>query len=820
MTETPDAAASTGRTGVFRRVALAPRTARWAGPLLITLAVLVVLRGFWLGARLTNQQLDILGFWLPHWCAMGRGLAAGHIPTWLSNQFGGVPFASDPQSGWMYLPVMGMFASMSCARAMELFIVLQPILAGLGLYWFFRHEGVGRPAATIGGLALALPIAGSNVALSMPFAGTLAWTSLSLAGASGFLWARTTVGRVGWLAFTGFAWSQIAAAHMTDGLLIGTAVLGLYVVARSIAQVRSGERRGRSAVAAAVGLFAVLPVLSAAALIPRLALIPRTSIGLGYRELGRLSNQLSGHYQLPPLAIRGMGPWWATAFARGPGAYVGAVTILVLPLALASRRWRWPSIAFLLIAVAGWVLNLDRLIGSPTIRRLAVRLGIGELWLRDPGRFRYQLLLAFAALAGYGVQAWLDRPAGDRRTALRRLWWFGPVVVVFVLGPLLAGAPAHLYLLFAAGAAYAIPLLVLAARGQTWAPVALAGLLAVELCVAGVAGQYGPIPTPEAGGLTLFYNPGLTAAFAKLRDPPIHPATYLTLGSIGRAMIAARRSGDLGRYFTFDERIARGSSRGFLSHQAPRVWPAYENGRSILFGLEEIQGYSPIQLDRYWRLVRASDPTPIFYNSATFQSANPALIRLFGVRWVIVPTNQGPPGPLPPTVPCPSPTASDCSVRPPVLQAHESLWSLYREPDPEPRASVVFDWRFVPPATGLFAVLQPAFDPARRAIVEQPAARGAPSPEAASPGPRGTADYAEPTPEHAVITVRATAPGLLLIRNPYDPNWRATVDGSPAAVFPADYLMQGVWVPAGTHVVDLTYQDRRIGQGLLVSAVA
>ena len=135
----------------------------------------------------------------------------------MPSQFGGVPFASDPQSGWMYLPVMGMFASMSCARAMELFIVLQPILAGLGLYWFFRHEGVGRPAATIGGLALALPIAGSNVALSMPFAGTLAWTSLSLAGASGFLWARTTVGRVGWLAFTQPVCDSVAGIVDGDG---------------------------------------------------------------------------------------------------------------------------------------------------------------------------------------------------------------------------------------------------------------------------------------------------------------------------------------------------------------------------------------------------------------------------------------------------------------------------------------------------------------------------------------------------------------------------------------------------------------------------
>jgi hypothetical protein len=312
--------------------------------------------------------------------------------------------------------------------------------------------------------------------------------------------------------------------------------------------------------------------------------------------------------------------------------------------------------------------------------------------------------------------------------------------------------------------------------------------------------------------LTLTYNPGLGAAFAKLRDPPIHPADYLTPGRIGQALIAARRSGDLGRYFTFDELIARGSSRGFLSHQEPHIWPAYENGRSILFGIDEIQGYSPIQLDRYWRLVRASDPVPIFYNSATFQSANPALLRLFGVEWVLVPTKQGPP-PLANPAGLVNPTA-------PRPVAREGLWSLYRDPGAEPRASIVFDWRFVPPATGLFTVLQPAFDPARQAIVEQPAAHGAPPHPAANRGAAGSAVYSEPSPGHAVITVTAAAPGLLVIRNPYDPNWHAAIDGKAAALFPADYLMQGVWLPAGTHVVDLSYQDRRIGQGLLVSAAA
>src|SRR5438046_1172199 len=131
-----------------------PWAHRWAGPALIVASVLVVMHGFWLSNRLTSQQVDLLAFWLPRYCAVGKAAIHGHIQTWLPNQFGGVPLASDPQSGWLYLPAMVLLGLVSCGRALGLFITLQPILAGLGLYWFFRHEGVGRPAATAGGLTL------------------------------------------------------------------------------------------------------------------------------------------------------------------------------------------------------------------------------------------------------------------------------------------------------------------------------------------------------------------------------------------------------------------------------------------------------------------------------------------------------------------------------------------------------------------------------------------------------------------------------------------------------------------------------------------
>src|SRR5919198_3623955 len=136
---------------------------------------------------------------------------------------GGLPLAADPQSGWGYLPAMLLFSAFSCGRAIRWFIVLQPVLAGLGTFWFLRSEGLSRAAATTGGLALALGMAGSFISLELPFAGTLAWTALLLAAASRLLHARTWPGRLAWVAAVAVAWGQLANAHLSNGLVMGTA---------------------------------------------------------------------------------------------------------------------------------------------------------------------------------------------------------------------------------------------------------------------------------------------------------------------------------------------------------------------------------------------------------------------------------------------------------------------------------------------------------------------------------------------------------------------------------------------------------------------
>jgi hypothetical protein len=780
---------------------VAPVARRWApkvaGPLLIALCPLVVLSGFWLGGELTGQHVDLLSFWLPRWCFLGSSLADGHIPTWLPHQFGGVPFASDPQSGWLYAPAMVLFSAFSCTRALGVLVALNPVIAGLGLYGFFRHDGVGRPAATVGGLTLGLSMAGSVVTLSMPFSGALAWTAVALAGAAKYLHARTTVGLLGWLGFTAFALSQVAAVHLTHGLLMAALVVGLYVAARSVVQVRVGFRSPRRALAAAVSLFAAFPVLAAAVFIPRVALLPRTSLGHGYVELARLTGELSGPLPRPMLAVAGVSPWWGTSFARGPGGYVGALAILLIVAALRSRRWRLPAIAFAVAGLAGLVLNLDWLVGSGAVRDLVLRSWLGELWLRDPARFRYVLLLAFAGLAGYGLQAWLDlSPAPDRRGLIRRMLRLAPPVAVFCLLPLAAGSPAAPYGLFLVGALTLVPLLLIVTRGRTWAALALPAIVAVELTTAGLIplanGSSTRAGPSGAGSAETFGH-----AFAQLQPPNVNPAAYLAPGPIGRVLV--RERGSHGRYLTFDPDVAR-RWRGFLTDQDPTSWPAYENGRSILLGLEEIQGYSPLQLDGYWRLVRTVDPTPIFYNAAAFQVAPPEVLAVFGVRWLITPAGA------------------------PRLQgttevAAEGGYRLHEVNSFRPRASLVFRWARVPSDRALDAMLRGDVDPRFEVILERdPTVQG--KVLSVRRVARGSLTYEEVTPNHARVRVSTTASGVVVVRNAFDPNWRATVDGKDAEVLRADYLMQAVAVPPGDHTIDLTYRDDAIGYGLAVSGVA
>ncbi len=78
----------------------------------------------------------------------------------------------------------------------------------------------------------------------------------------------------------------------------------------------------------------------------------------------------------------------------------------------------------------------------------------------------------------------------------------------------------------------------------------------------------------------------------------------------------------------------------------------------------------------------------------------------------------------------------------------------------------------------------------------------------------------EDLPESLRLQVSTDAPAILVIRDTFFPGWHATVDGRDAPVWRADLLFRAVPVPAGDHVVDLTFRQRTFEVGLAISGVA
>jgi len=134
-----------------------------------------------------------------------------------------------------------------------------------------------------------------------------------------------------------------------------------------------------------------------------------------------------------------------------------------------------------------------------------------------------------------------------------------------------------------------------------------------------------------------------------------------------------------------------------------------------------------------------------------------------------------------------------------------------------PRAMVVTEPTAVAGAEeALAALLAPGFDPRRTVILEEP-----PPAETAAPASGGDAGvvWLDQGPNRSRLRVTAGQPGWLVVLDSFDPGWRATVDGSPAAVEQANFAFQAVRVPAGTSTVALTYRPPEVLWGAATTAV-
>jgi hypothetical protein len=67
------------------------------------------------------------------------------------------------------------------------------------------------------------------------------------------------------------------------------------------------------------------------------------------------------------------------------------------------------------------------------------------------------------------------------------------------------------------------------------------------------------------------------------------------------------------------------------------------------------------------------------------------------------------------------------------------------------------------------------------------------------------------------LKVTTAETGILCLSEVYYPEWQAKLNGRLVKIYPVDFVLRGITVPAGTHQIEMYYDGRRIRIGMIIS---
>jgi hypothetical protein len=231
-------------------------------------------------------------------------------------------------------------------------------------------------------------------------------------------------------------------------------------------------------------------------------------------------------------------------------------------------------------------------------------------------------------------------------------------------------------------------------------------------------------------------------------------------------------------------------SQAVADPQSARVLPwglnYFDQNDGMPFGLRSVFGYDPLMLQRYDEFINSRrDPRARTYD-------------LLNARYLVT------------TSPQEFPDEPDA----PRLLTEQSGVYVYERPTALPRAWIVPQIEVMDDAAILARIHEPDFDPRTTALVDAVLECGSPAEEKA--GEVESLHY-----EGNQIEARIRGGGGLLIFSEVDyPGWQATVDGNPARLVRANYLLRALCVPAGEHRVVMVYDPVLLKPGLVITGLA
>jgi hypothetical protein len=721
---------------------------------------------------------DLLRWHYPQIFYYQQSLLHGEIPLWSPYLLLGYPFLAEVGKAVLY-PLSLLNLPVSAAEALKTFPAAHYLLTGWFMWRLLREWRLGQPAAIFG--ALSWMVSGYLVSMHLNFNYLIpaAWYPALLLCFHRLLITR----RLQWLGLTGIAWAMILLGGDPQAFLLAGLLLLLYA---GTAPAEPTRRLPKS----------LPPLILAGSLTSLLVLaqaLPSLELGAWCTKLGGYDFDEATAWSFHPLRLL---EWvwpgiWGPIFPPDQfwGQFLGlfdvtpwsgAVYLGLFPLALALSRfhcWRERPQRFLLLAfLLFFLLALGYY--SP-LYRLVWGLFPPYRIFRFPEKHLAPAIFALAGLAAFGFERLLAPGADGFRRAFSRTW----------LGLTLVAAAAFLVMLTAAGkiAAQIVPYLE---RGYDfsiaadWIRASLlhaagrALLVAVAFLAAlWLASRLAPVKRWLGTILILLTAADLLAlAWGQL----FVMDNYLyTLKPAASRLIAEAQAGapaERFRIFRLPQLPmppALSEPFGWSDRDRQVIWnrDTLESNLGIIEDLAELYGYEAARPKRIVKLnqhpVRAQ------------------VLQMLNVKYLLDGLANG--------------------------SIHEMAELSRAGQDPERNLLVWLNRDYFPPAffvDGIAAAatddqafdLLSSTDLRHHVILLRPASGSRPG-RLFLPARLVSYDH-----QRTVAEVTNPVDGHLVLSDSYCPGWQATVDGRPARILNANYLVRAVALEPGPHRVAFTYR--------------
>lgn len=766
---------------------------------------------------------------------IGEGFKSGHLTLWNPYCYCGMSELANPSPGLFYFPNL-LFACFSYSKALVLIQCLHEIVAYCAGFWLCQLLAMGAPAAFLVGISLAA----NGYFLSLPsnytLPGTFAWGALGLCALLAVK-RRPLLGAI--VAALAVHWTLTAGRpevfipwFLTYGLLILLMAVRPNFPAGLSAVGELGSPSTRKVftlqatalvLAVLMSMLVIMPVYEWTRLSSRATGLDTVQIfhwsANWYDFLGMLLCQPLGDLQQPAAHLSGLVASRSGYYPFLASAYVGPVVIILVIFGCFDRHFK-ERFYFLGAALAAAIISMGHF--TPVAGALLKLVPFFAV-LRYPCKVLIFVLLFLLLLAGGGLRSVLS----GRATITPKIFNLSLWIVATFIGVIFCvySTVANFYggsaeLLHALGQ----PLVFMSLIGVLTSlaiildrPCKLKGALSFILLAAFCAGFFVPLVQHRQRTAAAGYfakDSGLAQKLEKLNagttDRNLLPPRLLTLYADPLR---------LSRAYQCRENPVAGES--FMQFARELLLPNtnIDYRQPISYGYEagETKDYSTFYLSAY----RASAA----YKKGGKDHALAHFCKLTSTYYVAshIQGHKGPIGKL-------SSEYFTCVEEDPRLNLR-----LYKVVDPLPRAFLTSEFEEQSKDDFLESLLADDWDKPRQVVIDplknwEPLSDSDRRPMAAvmEQDEQHAAEKAaliekdvtflQDKPEHVAISVKTPKAAFLVLNDRYYPGWQATVDSQPVTLYRANAFMRGVFLAAGTHLVEFDYKPESLTQGYYLAS--